>query len=1016
MIVISLGCPSSFGQTPPSENLRLGHDSWTFKDGAPDTVFTLAQTNDGLLWLGSQTGLVRFDGVRFETFQSPFSNQLLSISVYALFAPASGGLWIGYGTGGFSFVNHGRITNYEAEPGSPTGAVWTFAQSRDGIIWAATTNGLWRFDGSRWRHIGAESEAPQGNVHHLGFDSEGTLWVLAGASYGRLDLVCLLPGAKQFKLAATHLPVFGFTFNADGVVTTEPEPDWLANSRHRSNGHAAYPVLRKDSFQTVDRNNGVWMLHQDHAVMRVPAKGRLSDAIKQVPPSNAEIYEIRPYYTDSARLVDREGNIWFGTGNGLDRFFNSPLMKQDIPLGNVGLAAGDDGAIWIAMVTRPNFYLYRVLDGKTETLLRLKGQYLCFVYRAPDKALWFGTDGGIWRLVGRDLTHIGLPPELAAQVMFLQAIAQDPHGAMWVSFGSRGLYRLADGVWTPYGGRKDLPRANVGVEFSDNLGRVWFGYEKSQLAVLDGDRIRVFGPSDGVKVGNVTAIHGRGEEIWIGGELGLQRVGNGRIQSVSAINHELLRGIVGIIETADGDLWLNGLSGIVHLPRSELSEALKNASYQLKGERFGRRAGLEELAAMTRPLQTAIEDSDGKLWFAGKRVVWIDPAHARRKVPPPPITVESFAADGMSYEPITPLTLPARTGSVQINYGATSLSDPEAIHFRYRLEELDKGWSEALVAAPVTYRNLRPGSYHFSVEASDINGAWSGAPANMAFTVLPAFYQTLWFRSLLVILFLAMLGGLYWLRLRQLARQYSVRLEERVSERTRIARELHDTLLQSFQGLLLRFQTASELFPTRPAEAKQTLDAAIEQAAEAITEGRDAVQGLRSSTVVTNDLAMAVTALGEQLAADETNPNGTIFHVDVEGTPRNLYPTLRDGVYRIAGEALRNAFRHAQARRIEVEIRYAERQLRLRIRDDGRGIDPKLLGEDEYTGHYGLPGMRERAELAGGKLAVWSELDSGTEVELSIPASKAYATSARRSWLSGKFFGKATEEKETKTT
>jgi signal transduction histidine kinase len=230
----------------------------------------------------------------------------------------------------------------------------------------------------------------------------------------------------------------------------------------------------------------------------------------------------------------------------------------------------------------------------------------------------------------------------------------------------------------------------------------------------------------------------------------------------------------------------------------------------------------------------------------------------------------------------------------------------------------------------------------------------------------------------------------YRLRVHELTRLLNVRFEERLAERTRIARDLHDTLLQSFHGLLLRFQAATNLLPERPEEAKQSFESAIDQAAQAITEGRDAVQGLRSSTVVTNDLACAITTLGTELAASETNPNGAEFHVEVEGTPRNLHPIARDEVYRIAGEAVRNAFKHAQAERVEVEIRYDERELRLRVRDDGKGIDPKHL-KDARPGHYGMRGMRERAKLMGGKLAVWSELDSGTELELRIPGSRAYA-------------------------
>jgi signal transduction histidine kinase len=253
--------------------------------------------------------------------------------------------------------------------------------------------------------------------------------------------------------------------------------------------------------------------------------------------------------------------------------------------------------------------------------------------------------------------------------------------------------------------------------------------------------------------------------------------------------------------------------------------------------------------------------------------------------------------------------------------------------------------------------------------------------------------------------FLAFLWALHQLRVHQLADEFNMRLEERVSERTRIARDLHDTLLQSFHGTLLRFQIAYDLLPTRPAEAKQNLGSAIDQAGEAITEGRDAVQGLRSSTVETNDLAPAISTLGAELAADSTNHHSAVFHVAVEGTSRNLHPILRDEVYRIAGEALRNAFLHSRAQRIEVGIRYDERQLRLRVWDDGVGIDRKfLLSQEGRPGHFGLHGMRERAKLVGGKLTVWSELDAGTELELSIPASIAYAESParRRFWRSDK--------------
>jgi signal transduction histidine kinase len=422
--------------------------------------------------------------------------------------------------------------------------------------------------------------------------------------------------------------------------------------------------------------------------------------------------------------------------------------------------------------------------------------------------------------------------------------------------------------------------------------------------------------------------------------------------------------------------------------------------------------GLESTAGVKRS-RSVVSDSAGRIWFSlSSGLSVVNPSQiAHNSVPALP-HIEAITVDNNTANLSVPVRIAPSPRRITFEYTGLSLAVPGRIRFRYFLEDFDNNWSQPVAAREAVYTNLGPGSYRFRLVASNSEGQWNGPETTIALNVAPAYYQTTWFRLSLVAAFLAVLWGLYQLRLRQLAREFNMRLEERVSERTRIARELHDTLLQSFHGLLLRFQTAYELFPTRPDEALKTLGSAIDQAAEAITEGRDAVQGLRSSTVVTNDLAQAINTFGEELAAGETNPNNAVFHVGVEGTTRDLHPILRDEVYRIAGEATRNAFKHAQAQRIEVEIRYDERQFRLRVRDDGKGIDAKLLNEDERPGHYGLRGIRERAKLLGGKLTVWSEVETGTEVELSIPAANAYATAdgRRRSWLAEKFAGKLVEK------
>jgi PAS domain S-box-containing protein len=802
LMLVSFFLPPPFvGQTPPSGNWQVGHDSWTFKEGTPADVTCLAQTNDGFLWLGGPNGLFRFDGTRFEPFSSPFGDRLLSTHLYSLFAPPSGGLWVGYVLGGFSFLNNGRVTNYGGEIASSSGSVYGFAEDRDGVVWAAASSGLWRFDHSGWQHVGVDWNAPAGRVTQVGFDSEGILWALVGDFGSPYDLIYLLPGIRHFKTAGRKLPAQGFTLDADRAVMTSPAAPPISESGELSDKRpAAYPVLRRDlSLQFVDRNNSLWIMSADKPiVMRVP-KEMLHGDVNNASPGSFETYDLLPFYP--AALVDREGNIWFGDPIGLHRFFYSPFSRLEFPqqgpeLPSPTLAPDDHGAVWVSFeTTASGAALYHIESGKVGR--RGPEGISGFAYRAPDKTFWFSGKRCLWHLAGGDFVRVDLPSEMADKFEFLQAIAGDSQGGIWVSFGRHGLYRLAAGVWTPYGGRDDLPKAGILIEFTDSLGRVWFGGVNNELAVLDGDRVRVFGPGDSLQVGAVKAIYGRGSEIWIGGEFGLEQFDQGRFHNIAAVNDQWLRGISGIAETANGDLWLNAISGILHIRKAEISEMLKDPAYRVKGEHFGRREGLPGIATQVRPLPTAIEGTDGRLWFTlHNGVVWLEPAgYSASTIAAPPITIQSVSADDKSYAPAPRLSLPAHTSSVQISYSAVSLSDPEAIRFRYKLRETDKDWHEAGTTGSVTYRDLPPGTYHFNVAASDTNGVWADKLATAEFTILPAFYQTLWFRSLCTILLLAMVAGLYRLRLRQLARQYSVRLDERVTERTRIARELHDTQL-----------------------------------------------------------------------------------------------------------------------------------------------------------------------------------------------------------------------------
>jgi signal transduction histidine kinase len=456
-------------------------------------------------------------------------------------------------------------------------------------------------------------------------------------------------------------------------------------------------------------------------------------------------------------------------------------------------------------------------------------------------------------------------------------------------------------------------------------------------------------------------------------------------------------------------LWFCG-DGIYRAAPDSLEKWESHPDVPRDYTRFDRADGMNS-AECSGGFRNMAMTNDGRVWVATEQgVAMLEPSTPPHRSQEPAIYMERIVV-GKTPQPVArELVVPPGSHHIELHFDAIELTSPERVRFQYRLDDVDREWLDADATVTATYTGLPVGTHEFHVRARNADGVWDRIGIVYKITQQPYFYQTTWFRLSCVAAFLALLSVLYRLRLRQVAQQFNMRLEERVNERTRIARELHDTLLQSFHGLMLQFQAATNLLS--PGEAKERFESAIDQAAQAITEGRDAVQGLRSSTIVPNDLAQAINTLGKELASGETNPNGAEFYVEVEGTSRHLRPILRDEVYRIAGEAVRNAFKHAQAQKIEVEIRYDDRQLRLRVRDDEKGTDPKVLTKDGQPGHYGLRGMRERAKLMGGKLAVWSELDSGTELELSIPASRAYETSVRRrSWLVEKLARKDTEAK-----
>jgi signal transduction histidine kinase len=572
-----------------------------------------------------------------------------------------------------------------------------------------------------------------------------------------------------------------------------------------------------------------------------------------------------------------------------------------------------------------------------------------------------------------------------------QALAEDQSGGLWASILG-GVFRLKDGVWTPYGGIAALPRRAAITIVRDRRDRLWFAYSGGSVAVLDGERVRTYGVAEGLQIGNVLANCPGRINHWFGGEFGLARLEGERFYSIQSAPEMPLDGITGIVEMTDGDLWLNGRSGIVHIAASELQRSRVDPVYRVRGETLGAFDGVVGSAAMLRPLPTAVEAADGKLWFATTGGIYgIDPARRVHNRMPPTVQIRALTVAGHAIEPVAGLTLPTYTTAIRFDYIGLSLTAAEKVRYRYRLDGVDTEWRELTAARQALYTNLRPGHYTFHLTAANNDGVWNEAGASLAFTIPPAFAQTRWFIALCAVGVAATVWALVLLRVHQLRRRLEQRMEDRLNERTRIARDLHDSLLQGFQGLMFRLQAVRQLLPARPGDAANSLDSAMQIGDQAIGEGRDAVQNLRSSSFDDRDLATSLSALGAELEAGIDPGSMPEYRVVVEGRPRELTAVVRNEAYRIAREAICNAYQHAKAGRIEAEVSFGDADLTIRVRDDGVGVDPRILERGQRPGHWGLPGMRERSESFGGELHVWSQGNAGAEVELRIPADVAYS-------------------------
>ena len=990
---------------------QYGHTSWTARNGfSVGAIFAMAQTPDGYLWLGSEFGLFRFDGVQAVPWQPP-AGQTLPDKPYALLVTRDGTLWIGTFAGLVSWKGD-KLTRY-AEIGDRF--VTSLLEDREGTVWAGLSG---TSDPPTGQLCAIRSGRAQCELHGGAFgtfvwslfeDSSGTLWAGAESGVWRWK-----PGSPR-RYETPGMRIGDLTRTDDGDVLIgvigggllQLAGDRLESYPIRDPTHRdrLLPARNVDSNKLLrDRDGGLWIGTRQRGLVHLQ-NGR-TDVFTKADGLAGDI--------SCSFFEDREGNIWVATTGGLDRFRKLPVTTLSPKQGlssdaTLSVLAATDGSVWIAAengLTRWKNGRATVF-GTDSGLPHGRTQSLLQDHRGR---IWVFTDGGLAYLTNDD-RFVGGPGVPSKEV---SSMKEDSAGGLWFSTPKSLLHlregRLVESFDWPVMGRHRQASAVV-----PDQGGVWLAFWSGGGVLYFGDgKVREsYTPADGLGEGMVAALQlDRDGALWAATQQGgLSRIKDRRVATLTTRNGLPCDAIHWSMEDADRSLWLYTACGLVRITRTELDAWIADPKRRIETAVWDAADGvsLNQAAAFAYNPSVA-KSTDGRLWFLSKEGVQVvDPHHLPFNRVPPPVHIEKVFADGRLYwqqlpgETVSTVHLPPLTRELQVDYVGLSFAAPEKMQFRIKLEGQDEDWRVPVNPRHSRYTNLKPGKYTLRVKASNNSGVWNEQGDTLELWVAPAYYQTNWFRALCVGAFMALLWTAHQVRVRQVRHQFEATLEARVGERTRIARELHDTLLQSFHGLLLRFQTASYLLPARPAEAKEKLDGAIEHAAKAITEGRDAVQGLRASTLERTDLAVAIRTLGDELATYASADPPPTFSVAIEGQTRDLHPIVRDEVYKIAAEALRNALRHAHAGRVEVEIRYDNEQFRLRVRDDGKGIDPVVLANQGLEGHYGLRGMPERAALIGGKLAVWSEAGAGTEVELHLPASIVYATPPRRTWWSRLF-------------
>lgn len=972
LIPVLLLCAASAGGLDPRlSSVDFARRAWQTDSGLPqNTVHSVTQTTDGYVWVATEEGLARFDGLSFRIFDRQNTPALKSNDVRALLASRkSEDLWV-CTAAGVARLSKGVWRTYTTADGLASDDVASAYEDRAGVVWFATSGGLSRYEQDKFTNYTAKDGLEGGGVLAVAEDAEGSLWVGTDE------------GLSRFR---------------EGVFTTETTGEGSAR--------AVSSIARGDDGRLwFGTPNGLSCLHEGRLQTFTTREGLPNDRVTTLRAERggglwvgtaAGLARLREGRFETFKgegdglsggiilsiFEDAEGSLWVGTeSEGLtqlkDRKFTTYTTREGLASDLVKSIYEDrQGGVWVGTYGGG---LSHLKDGQFRNYTTEQGlasNIVLSLAEGADGALWVGTPDGLSRLrEGKFTTYTsaeGLPHD------FVRSIYADRAGTLWV--GTRGgLARLKDEEFETYTTADGLPDDFVGTIYEDPSGVLWVG-TLGGLSRFESGRFKTYTTRDGLSDNVVISIHGDAEgRLWIGtngGGLNLFR--DGRFTSFTTRDGLPNDTVYRVLEDGRGRLWMSCNKGVFRLDKSELEEFAAGRRRALSPVVYGTADGMRTRECSGGGHPSAWRDRKGRLWFSTiKGVATIDPERLSLNSQPPPTVIEQVRVDGEAVAGAADLRLPPGKSRFDFHYAGLSFVAPEKVRYRYKLEGFDPDWVDGGDRRAAYYTNLGPGEYRFLVLACNNDGVWSSAPAAFSFRLEPHFYRTYWFYAL-VLLGAGLIGWqLYALRLRQVRARYAAVL----AERNRIAREIHDNLAQEILGISVQLELIARTLGSAPDAARKHLDRARSLVRSSVAEARRYVWDLRSQSLDERDLPAALAEMTRRLTAE----SGVQTQFNVSGTFRPLAPQVENNLLRIGQEAVGNAVRHAQARTLSVSLDFGAREVRLEIKDDGRGFDSENY-DGGRGGHFGLVGMRERAEQMGGEARVSSAPGRGTEVTVRVP-------------------------------